>query len=127
MNKPFTPLVANFESNDNIFALGKVISEKIIEGVKYVLDNNLNTLMVYKCNKINKSGIIQSAIRLEIYRGKLIKILETQIQTLEDAQEFELCAEIIKLISYMKENNLDTPIEITSKKEKHLIKGAQRL
>ncbi|MFM2393512.1 MAG: hypothetical protein RLZZ546_1494 [Bacteroidota bacterium] len=96
--------VLTFNSDDDFikytYTKKSDINYYIYDKIKLAIDLDINQVMIFKINL----GVSNMVIKLK--ESEWVKPLEKCLTTFEADEEYELCEECIKLITYIKEKLL---------------------
>lgn len=111
--EPFSSLIFRSDSPKDILQTHKFeLSYKMVEAVLYCIDNKEDGLIF--------ADIIvpfsQEVVQLSVYKDSFIDILDKNLKILEEYEEYEMCAEVLKAKNKLLKKSSKTPIK-RSKKE----------
>lgn len=111
--EPFSSLIFRSDSPKDILQTHRFeLSYKMVEAVLYCIDNKEDGLIF--------ADIIvpfsQEVVQLSVYKDSFIDILDKNLKILEDYEEYEMCAEVLKAKNKLIKKSSKTPIK-RSKKE----------
>lgn len=111
--KPFSSLILRSDSPKDILQTHRFeLSYKMVEAVLYCIDNKEDGL-IFADIIVSFS---QEVVQLSVYKDSFIDILDKNLKILEDYEEYEICAEILKAKNKLIKKSSKTPIK-QSKKE----------
>lgn len=110
--EPFSSLTFRSDSPKDILQNHKFeLSYKMVEAVLYCIDNKEEGLIF--------ADIIvpfsQEVVHLSVYKDSFIDILDKNLKILEDHEEYEMCAEVLKAKNKLIKKSSRTPIKKNKK------------
>jgi hypothetical protein len=110
--EPFSSLTFRSDSPKDILQNHKFeLSYKMVEAVLYCIDNKEEGLIF--------ADIIvpfsQEVVHLSVYKDSFIDILDKNLKILEDHEEYEMCAEVLKAKTKLIKKSSRTPIKKNKK------------
>jgi hypothetical protein len=92
--KTFTPLLIQINNPADIFDKYKLeLSKSAVEAVLYCVNNKLDNIIFVEIETIPSFSTLQ----LRVDKQSFLDILDKNLYILEKFEEYELCAEVIKL------------------------------
>jgi hypothetical protein len=90
----FTPLLLQVDNPADIFNKYRLeLSKSAVEAVLYCVNNKLTNIVFVEIETVPSFSTLQ----LRVDKQSFIDVLDKNLDTLEKFEEYELCAEIIKL------------------------------
>jgi hypothetical protein len=110
--EPFSSLTFRSDSPKDVLQNYKFeLSYKMVEAVLYCIDNKEEGLIF--------ADIIvpfsQEVVHLSVYKDSFIDILDKNLKILEDHEEYEMCAEVLKAKNKLIKKSSRTPIKKNKK------------
>jgi hypothetical protein len=110
--EPFSSLTFRSDSPKDVLQNHKFeLSYKMVEAVLYCIDNKEEGLIF--------ADIIvpfsQEVVHLSVYKDSFIDILDKNLKILEDHEEYEMCAEVLKAKNKLIKKSSRTPIKKNKK------------
>lgn len=105
----FTPLLLQVDNPSDIFAKYRLeLSKSAVEAVSYCVNNKLTNIVFVEIETIPSLSTLQ----LRVDQQSFLDVLDKNLETLEKFEEYELCAEILRLkdkIAKLKAKKTRTP------------------
>jgi hypothetical protein len=90
----FTPLLLKVDNPSDIFVKYRLeLSKSAVEAVSYCINNKLTNIVFVEIETIPSLSTLQ----LRVDQPSFLDVLDKNLETLEKFEEYELCAEIIRL------------------------------
>jgi hypothetical protein len=90
----FTPLLLKVDNPSDIFVKYRLeLSKSAVEAVSYCINNKLTNVVFVEIETIPSLSTLQ----LRVDQPSFLDVLDKNLETLEKFEEYELCAEIIRL------------------------------
>lgn len=110
--EPFSSLIFRSDSPKDILQTHRFeLSYKMVEAVLYCIDNKEDGLIF--------ADIIvpfsQEVVQLSVYKDSFIDILDKNLKILEDYEEYEMCAEVLKAKNKLIKKSSKTPVKRNKK------------
>jgi hypothetical protein len=91
---PFKPLILHIKDPSDISEKYRVeLAKKVIEALKYCLKFNLSHIVFGELETIPSYSIMQLCLN----ESTFLDSIEKNLKILEDCEEYELCAELVKI------------------------------
>lgn len=105
----FTPLLLQVDNPSDIFVKHRLeLSKSAVEAVSYCVNNKLTNIVFVEIETIPSLSTLQ----LRVDQQSFLDVLDKNLETLEKFEEYELCAEILRLkdkIAKLKAKKTRTP------------------
>lgn len=105
----FTPLLLQVDNPSDIFVKHRLeLSKSAVEAVSYCVNNKLTNIVFVEIETIPSLSTLQ----LRVDQQSFLDVLDKNLETLEKFEEYELCAEILRLkdkITKLKAKKTRTP------------------
>lgn len=110
--EPFSSLIFRSDSPKDILQTHRFeLSYKMVEAVLYCIDNKEDGLIF--------ADIIvpfsQEVVQLSVYKDSFIDVLDKNLKILEDYEEYEMCAEVLKAKNKLIKKSSKTPVKRNKK------------
>lgn len=90
----FTPLLLQVDNPSDVFDKHRLeLSKSAVEAVSYCISNKLTNIVFVEIETIPSLSTLQ----LRVDQQSFLDVLDKNLSTLEKFEEYELCAEILKL------------------------------
>jgi hypothetical protein len=90
----FTPLLLQVDNPSEVFDKHRLeLSKSAVEAVSYCISNKLTNIVFVEIETIPSLSTLQ----LRVDQQSFLDVLDKNLSTLEKFEEYELCAEILKL------------------------------
>jgi hypothetical protein len=90
----FTPLLLQVDNPSEIFVKHRLeLSKSAVEAVSYCVNNKLTNIVFVEIETVPSSSTLQ----LRVDKQSFLDVLDKNLDTLEKFEEYELCAEIVRL------------------------------
>ena len=90
----FTPLLLQVDNPSDIFVKHRLeLSKSAVEAVSYCVNNKLTNIVFVEIETIPSLSTLQ----LRVDQQSFLDVLDKNLETLEKFEEYELCAEILRL------------------------------
>lgn len=90
----FTPLLLQVDNPSEIFVKHRLeLSKSAVEAVSYCINNKLTNIVFVEIETIPSLSTLQ----LRVDQQSFLDVLDKNLETLEKFEEYELCAEILRL------------------------------
>ncbi len=90
----FTPLLLQVDNPSEVFDKHRLeLSKSAVEAVSYCISNKLTNIVFVEIETIPSLSTLQ----LRVDQQSFLDVLDKNLETLEKFEEYELCAEILKL------------------------------
>ena len=90
----FTPLLLQVDNPSDIFNKYRLeLSKSAVEAVLYCVNNKLTNIVFVEIETVPSSSTLQ----LRVDQQSFLDVLDKNLDTLEKFEEYELCAEIVRL------------------------------
>ena len=91
---PFKPLILHIKDPSDISEKYRVeLAKKVIEALKYCLKFNLSHIVFGELETIPSYSVMQLCLN----ESTFLDSIEKNLKILEDCEEYELCAELVKI------------------------------
>jgi hypothetical protein len=90
----FTPLLLQVDNPSDVFQNYRLeLSKSAVEAVSYCVNNKLTNIVFVEIETVPSSSTLQ----LRVDQHSFLDVLDKNLETLEKFEEYELCAEILRL------------------------------
>lgn len=90
----FTPLLLQVDNPSDVFQKHRLeLSKSAVEAVSYCVNNKLTNIVFVEIETIPSLSTLQ----LRVDQQSFLDVLDKNLETLEKFEEYELCAEILRL------------------------------
>ena len=90
----FTPLLLQVDNPSDVFDKHRLeLSKSAVEAVSYCVNNKLTNIVFVEIETIPSLSTLQ----LRVDQQSFLDVLDKNLETLEKFEEYELCAEILRL------------------------------
>jgi hypothetical protein len=90
----FTPLLLQVDNPSEIFVKHRLeLSKSAVEAVSYCVNNKLTNIVFVEIETVPSLSTLQ----LRVDQQSFLDVLDKNLETLEKFEEYELCAEILRL------------------------------
>jgi hypothetical protein len=90
----FTPLLLQVDNPSEIFVKHRLeLSKSAVKAVSYCVNNKLTNIVFVEIETIPSLSTLQ----LRVDQQSFLDVLDKNLETLEKFEEYELCAEILRL------------------------------
>jgi hypothetical protein len=90
----FTPLLLQVDNPSDVFDKHRLeLSKSAVEAVSYCVNNKLTNIVFVEIETIPSLSTLQ----LRVDQQSFLDVLDKNLSTLEKFEEYELCAEILRL------------------------------
>jgi hypothetical protein len=98
----FTPLLLQVDNPSDVFDKHRLeLSKSAVEAVSYCVNNKLTNIVFVEIETIPSLSTLQ----LRVDQQSFLDVLDKNLETLEKFEEYELCAEILRLRDKITKNS----------------------
>ena len=100
----FTPLLLQVDNPSDVFQKHRLeLSKSAVEAVSYCVNNKLTNIVFVEIETIPSLSTLQ----LRVDQQSFLDVLDKNLETLEKFEEYELCAEILRLKEKIAKDELE--------------------